>query len=99
MLIAPGAGSDPFMTFYIPITLSALICGFGPALFTAISSTIVVWFFFLPPAFSFSFTRAGDIVALMLFFASGLLVVVAVAVRYRSPQPYPKWHTHYGTWG
>src|ERR1700676_5374294 len=57
LLMSSGPEGDPFLTFYIPITLCAMIVGTGPALLTAVLSTLIAWFFFIPPVFSFALTR------------------------------------------
>lgn len=84
LIMASRPEDDPFLMFYVSIILAAMICGFGPALMTSALSTIIVWFFFIPPIFSFAVMRASDFGALLLFLASGLLIVAAIRFCARS---------------
>jgi K+-sensing histidine kinase KdpD len=78
LIIASQPDDHPFLTFYISIILAATICGFGPALAASVFSTLIVWFFFIPPIFSFAVMRASDFGTLLLFLGSGLLIVAAI---------------------
>jgi K+-sensing histidine kinase KdpD len=48
----------------------------------SVFSTLIVWFFFIPPIFSFAVMHASDFGTLLLFLASGL--TIAAAIRFLS---------------
>lgn len=58
----------PFVTYYPTVALVAIVCGGGPGLLTTVLSVAIVSAWLLPG------DDAGEIVALALFAASGVLV-------------------------
>jgi K+-sensing histidine kinase KdpD len=77
-LLSPGLDGYPFATFYIPIGLSALIGGFRASIVATLLSTAIVWYFFLPPEYSFRLHRS-EAEALIAFVATGLFFGVALS--------------------
>ncbi len=69
----------PFVTFYPAVILVVLICGTGPALLSILLSGLTADFLFLQPMYSFKIEATGDIVALALFYLSGLILTVIAA--------------------
>jgi K+-sensing histidine kinase KdpD len=95
MLFGAGQSEYPFLTFYIPITLTAMLAGFGPALLGAAISSMVAWYFFIPPVFSFALSP-GNAAALILFFTSGILIAYGVSRSAPGPRSaFVDEYTHY----
>ena len=64
-----------FTTFLPAILATALLAGVPAGAFTAVSSVIIVWWAFIPPAFEFSPLTRGELHTITLFLLStGLLV-------------------------
>ncbi len=66
----------PFVTFYPAVIFVVLFCGTGPALLSILLSALIADFLFLQPMYSFKVKAIGDIVALVLFYLSGLILTV-----------------------
>jgi PAS domain S-box-containing protein len=69
----------PFTTLYPAITIAVLLGGLGPGLFAVTAATLLAWFFFIPPQFSFAFTTPQE-VTLLLFVGASLLIVALVSM-------------------
>lgn len=94
-LLGPEFAGNRFATFYIPVTLAALLGGFrGGALATALAAISVLYFAFprLP-----SMTRL-DAEALLVFVSTGLLIsaVVQYALHQRQQRRLAE-EVHWGT--
>jgi hypothetical protein len=60
-LVSPLLGSDnPYHTIWAAVVFSAWYCGVGPSIVTVLLGLMGVWYWFLPPAGSFTLqdTRA-----------------------------------------
>jgi PAS domain S-box-containing protein len=81
--ITPFLGdSNPYHTVWAAVVFSAWYCGLGPSIITAISSALGVWFFFLPPYYSFAIQSPADRFGLMGFLLlSGFIVALGEANR------------------
>lgn len=59
----------PFVTFFPVVLVTAFIAGLGPGVLVAAASTLAAWYFFLPPARSFTIDLAAAL-------ALGLYILV-----------------------
>jgi Domain of unknown function (DUF4118) len=57
----------PCFTVWSAVAFSAWYCGLGPSIFTAISSALGVWFFFLPPYDSFAIQSPAELSGIVGF--------------------------------
>jgi K+-sensing histidine kinase KdpD len=85
-VIFPTQTDAAFEIFLIPITLTAMIAGLGPAILSVSLATLLAWYFFLPPALSVNLDRNGAL-ALLIFVASALLIACAVSLGRIRPSP------------
>ncbi len=63
-----------FATFFPVITLAAFLWGLKPSIFAIGLSTVVAWYFFLPPLGSFSTHDLDTTISLIMFVCSGGLI-------------------------
>jgi two-component sensor histidine kinase len=75
-------GIVPFATFFPAVLLSALIGGIGPGILAAIAGGTIGWWTFMTPPMAFFPLKPGQIVSLMAYFATCLILVWA-AEHYR----------------
>jgi signal transduction histidine kinase len=83
-LAAPLLGeNNPYHTVWAAVVFSAWYCGLGPSLVTALLSAVGVWYWFLPPANSFSLDDHETAISGMLGFLvfSGLIIALGEANR------------------
>ncbi|HEX2965020.1 MAG TPA: PAS domain-containing protein [Syntrophorhabdaceae bacterium] len=66
----------PFITYYPAALLVVFLTGTGPAFFAVVLSGMTAWFLFMEPAFSFGIEDIGDFIALFLFLASGIFLIL-----------------------
>jgi len=59
--------------FYPAVFFSAWIGGFIPGIIATISSALIVWWFFIPPQFSFSLNSPMEFVSILMFCVMGML--------------------------
>ena len=83
-LAAPFLGeNNPYHTVWAAVVFSAWYCGLGPSLVTTLLSALGVWYWFLPPANSFSLgdtkTAISGILGFLVF--SGLIIALGEANR------------------
>jgi PAS domain S-box-containing protein len=72
----------PYFTVWSAVAFSAWYCGLGPSIFTAISSALGVWFFFLPPYHSFAIQSPAELSGIVGFLIlSGFIVALGEANR------------------
>ena len=71
-LIAPNTLT--FAAFFPVITLAAFLWGLKPSIFAIGLSTVVAWYFFLPPRGSFSTLDLDTAISLIMFVCSGGLI-------------------------
>ncbi len=64
-----------FATFLPAILLTALLAGVPAAAFAGVSSAVIVWWAFIPPAFEFSVLRRAELHAMTLFLLSTALLI------------------------
>ncbi len=69
----------PFITFYPAIIISAFLGGLGPGVLAAILSTLLAWYFFLAPEWSWALGEK-QIVALLIFAAVNAVNVSLVLI-------------------
>jgi signal transduction histidine kinase len=83
-LAAPLLGeNNPYHTVWAAVVFSAWYCGLGPSLVTAALSAAGVWYWFVPPANSFSLDDPKSAISGMLAFLvfSGLIIALGGANR------------------
>jgi PAS domain S-box-containing protein len=73
----PAAHSLPFIFSFAAVTLSARVCGFGPALLATAVSAVVADYFFLLPRFEFAHTSSN--LFRLLFFVLVSLLISSIA--------------------
>ncbi len=66
--------TQPFVLFYPVIMLVALLDGFGPAVFSTLTSAALAAYFFMEPLNSFAIGNRRDVVGLALFGATGVTI-------------------------
>ena len=64
-----------FATFLPAILITALLAGVPAAAFTTLSSVVIVWWAFIPPAFEFAPLTRGELHAITLFVLSTALLI------------------------
>jgi K+-sensing histidine kinase KdpD len=75
MVLAELGMSVYFATFFPAILLTALLAGVPAAIFTSISSVVIVWWAFIPPVFEFSALTRAEVHAITLFLLSTALLI------------------------
>src|SRR4029077_8918581 len=81
--IAPDI--SPFTTFYPAVVLSGFLWGLRPAILALLCSTAVAWWAFLPPRWTFFITPDWEsLIALLIFLATGGLVVWITGAYHRT---------------
>lgn len=83
-LVAPLLGeNNPYHTVWAAVVFSAWYCGLGPSIVTTLLSGVGVWYWFLPPANSFSLDDPKTAISGMLGFLvfSGLINALGEANR------------------
>jgi len=75
-------GSD-LLLFLLAVIIVSLVGGFLPAFVTAIAASLLLNYYFVPPIHRFTINRAENILALVVFVVTALLVsrVVDIAAR------------------
>lgn len=71
-----------FATFYPAVLLAALWGGVGPGILAAVLSALIGWYAFMVPRWTFKMTSFDTYISVLLFFATGMLLVW-IASRYR----------------
>jgi hypothetical protein len=56
-----------YLPLLLPTILSAILLGFGPALFTVVVSTIIADYVYAPPEYSFAITEWKEVVGVTTF--------------------------------
>jgi signal transduction histidine kinase len=83
-LLVPFLGeNNPYHTAWLAVVFSAWYCGLGPSIVTTVLSSVGVWYWFLPPASSFSLRDPQTAVSGMLGFLafSGFIIALGEANR------------------
>ena len=75
-------GIVPFATFFPAVLLAALVGGIGPGIFVAIAGGLTAWWVFLPPTMTFFPLKPGQIISLIAYSITCLILVWA-AEHYR----------------
>ena len=70
-------GIVPFATFFPAVLLAALVGGIGPGLFAAIAGGIIGWWAFLPPRMAFFRLKPGQVISLIAYLITCLIIVWA----------------------
>ena len=82
LAIDPWVEGVQFITYFPLLILVALVCGFRAALLAALLSTAASWYFILEPRRSFALEQVEDVISLVLFLATALMIVsIAGATR------------------
>jgi PAS domain S-box-containing protein len=68
-----------FITFFPVIILVTFVGGTAPGFLSVALSVVSVWYFLIPPTFSFSIVRVSDLFSLLMFAAVGSLEVFIVS--------------------
>jgi two-component sensor histidine kinase len=75
-------GIVPFATFFPAVLLAALVGGIGPGILATIAGGTIAWWAFLPPSMVFLPLKPGQIISLIAYLITCLIVVWA-AEHYR----------------
>ncbi len=67
--------ASPLSGYYPAVALTALLAGVAPGMLVAIAGTLIAWYGFMPPAYSFSLERHGDVITLITFAILSLLII------------------------
>ncbi|MGA6980455.1 MAG: sensor histidine kinase, partial [Candidatus Sulfotelmatobacter sp.] len=83
-LLLPLLGeSNPFHTAWPAVIFAAWYCGMGPAIVTAILEVVGIWYWFLPPAHTFTLSdpksELSGMVGFLVF--SGFIIALGEAYR------------------
>lgn len=62
----------PYVTFFPAIVVTVYLGGFGPGVLCAILSGVAAWYFFIPPAFGFSFDFSVLVALAFYAFVAGI---------------------------
>ncbi len=65
----------PFITYY-PAILIATLAGSWPGVWATVISSILAWYFFIPPAFAWSLTEKESLSLLIFMFNSAVIVAI-----------------------
>jgi PAS domain S-box-containing protein len=84
LAIDPYVVGDYFSMFYPAVLITTLISGLGAGLFCFVLSGVSVWFFLLPPRFSFYIYDTAEVVSPLLLFALASLFTVTLITWVRS---------------
>ena len=77
-LLADGASSYPFMVFFAAIMVGAYFGGLRPGLLATALSTVLAWYFFISPQYSFQLVGIGQGLRLVLFALEGAVISLLV---------------------
>ena len=82
-LLLPVLGdANPYHTVWLAVVFSAWYCGLGPSIASTLISTLGVWYWFLPPAHSFTVRDRTQVFGMLGFLAlSGCIVAVGESHR------------------
>jgi signal transduction histidine kinase len=83
-LLLPLLGeSNPFHTAWPAVIFAAWYCGMGPAIVTAILEVVGIWYWFLPPAHTFTLSDPKSEISGMVGFLvfSGFIIALGEAYR------------------
>src|SRR4029434_3338892 len=75
-------GIVPFATFFPAVLLAALVGGIGPGILAAIAGGLIGWWVFLPPPMVFFPLKPGQVISLIAYLITCLILVWA-AEHYR----------------
>ena len=73
---------NPYHTVWLAVVFSAWYCGVGPAIITVIIGAVGVWYWFLPPAYTFfgkDHTEISGIIGFLIF--SAIVIVFGQLTR------------------
>lgn len=86
-LLAPALGQQvPFTTFLLAVLVVAWAGGLGPALCATLLSTLLGWFFFVPPVFSLQLLSRIDLIRVALFALVGVTASLLGESRLRAQE-------------
>jgi K+-sensing histidine kinase KdpD len=75
-------GIVPFATFFPAVLLAALVGGIGPGILATIAGGTIAWWAFLPPSMVFFPLKPGQVISLIAYLITCLILVWA-AEHYR----------------
>ncbi len=84
----------PFIMYFPAILLTVLVGGLGPAIVAIVASSVLAWYLFLAPPFSFNIAFP-EAAALMLFVAVSGVMVAVVALLNASIDRVLEWEANY----
>ncbi len=77
-------GDDlPYLTFVPAMVLSAWAGGFGPGLVTTVLGAVIADYFWLAPFHTFKIATVADLMGLLVFLATGVLISALSETMYR----------------
>ena len=89
MAILPTNAGVPFLTFFPAVTVTAILGGFGPGLFSMLLSSLLATFLYIPPyqAMIWSFEHS-TVFTNLIFNAEELVVILVVEAMFRQRKSY-----------
>ena len=76
-LLNPLLGADnPYHTAWLAVVFSAWFCGVGPSIASVIVSVIGVWYWFLPPVYSFTGKTETQVFGVIGFFSVSFVIIL-----------------------
>jgi signal transduction histidine kinase/CheY-like chemotaxis protein len=80
--IDPWVSGVQFITYFPLLIVVALVCGYRAGVVSALLSAVAAWYFIIEPRNSFDFHRFDDMLAVVLFLVTALMIVsIAGATR------------------
>ena len=81
-LFGVGPNASPFMAFFAAVIVAAWFGGLGPGLLATALSTLLSWYFFLSPQYSFAITTFGQGLRLVVFALEGAVISLLVGAMH-----------------
>lgn len=73
-----GGALPPFIFYYPMVVIAALVAGARVSMLMALASSLIAWFWFMPPHFSFVVGPGVEIVSIEIYAASSVCLALAV---------------------
>ena len=80
LLLTSMDADAPYLVLLLGTLAAAIIGGPGAGLISILLATLVTWYYFVPPAWSFALPNRGDILTIVLFL---IVAIVPARLYYR----------------
>lgn len=85
MALEPVLGhATPFITMFPATAVAAILGGALAGFLAAVLGALAVWFFLIPPAFTFNVLASSDITGLVFYLLGAMLIVASAAAMRRT---------------